>query len=379
MSEVPTARSGGRPDDFPVCRAELCLPRHGNKMTKSSAISCPSADGRHVSAFMLGGFWDELEKREISLRELERCSGVSRPRAGDFRSAVTEAEMHRLFEAAVALTGDPMLGLTVGRAMGIASFHLLSHMVLASKNLGEAIELAARAQPQLRRHPPALYDFGEGRVRLGFFRAASGSLGARVEAEMTGLMLYTTVMHFYAVGSWELPTMQFAHAAPVSAGTYQQFFPGGVQFDTDGTFVLAPRDALVKHRTGADKLLLTRLFGLTREFFGGADADDAWAGRVRNMLRIHRTPAQVDAAQLAEQLGLSPRALARRLAREHTSFKRLTEEVLSERALAMLRRGSTASEVAESLGYRELSSFFRAFRRWTCGLTPSEYRRRHAG
>jgi AraC-like DNA-binding protein len=326
---------------------------------------------------MLGGFWDEVEKRNVSLPELVKRSGVGRPRAGDFRSTVAEADMHRLFEAAVALTGDQTLGLTVGQAMGAAGFHLLSHVVLASENLEQAIGLAARAQPQLRRRPPALYDLGDGSVRLGFFRRGSDTLGARVEAEMTGVMLYSTVLHFYAGGSWQLPIMQFAHTAPNSANEYRQFFPAGVQFEADGTFALAPRDALVQHRTGADNVLLSRLFGLTREFFGSADTDDAWSGRVRNVLRIHRAPLQLDAAKLADELGLSARALARRLARENTSFKHLLEEVLHERAAAMLRRGSTASEVAETLGYVELSSFFRAFRRWTDGLTPTEYRRKH--
>jgi AraC-like DNA-binding protein len=334
------------------------------------------SDVRHVPAFMLGGFWDELEKRNVSPLVLASHSGVRRPERGDFHSTVAETDMHRLFEAAVALTGDQTLGLSVGQAMGATSFHLLGHMVLASKNLEEAVALSARAQPALRRRPPALYAVGERSVRLGFFRRRSESLGARVEAEMTGVMLYSVMLHFYARGSWQLPIMQFAHAAPVSERDYRQFFPAGVQFETDGTFALAPRDALVQQRTGADTLLVSRLFGLTRELFGSADTDDAWSGRVRNLLRSHQAPAQLDAAKLARQLGLSPRALARRLAREDTSFKPLIEQVLHERAVDMLRCGSTASEVAQTLGYLELSSFFRAFRRWTGGLTPTEYRRR---
>ena len=346
----------------------------------SSKASSSSGEVRHVSAFMLRGFWDELEKRNVSAVELERQSRVARPRSGDFHSTVAENDMHRLLEVGVALTGDQTLGLTVGRAMGTASFHLLSHMVLASGNLAEAVELAARAQPHLRRHPPALQDLGNGRLRLGFFRRTSGraTLGAQVEAEMTGVLLHETLLHFYARGSSELPVMQFAHAAPARAEHYREFFPGGVQFDADGTFVVAPRAALVQHRTGADGALLARLFKLTQEFFGSADDDDAWVGRVRNALRVHPTPALVDCTALASDMVLSTGALARRLARAGWSFTRVLEEVSYELADALLRRGARASEVANALGYAELSSFFRAFRRWSDGLTPSEYRRRHA-
>lgn len=337
-----------------------------------------SASERHVPSFMLRGFWDELEKRQVSVGELERQSRVTRPRSGDYSSTVVESDMHRLLETAVALSGDQALGLTAGRAMGAASFHLLSHMVLASANLAEAVELAARAQPQLRRRPPALQDLGDGRLRFGFFTRATGTLGARVEAELTGVLLHDTMLHFYAGGSCQLPVMQFAHRAPPSVERYQEFFPGGVQFEAEGTFVVAPFAALVQHRTGADERLLRRLFNLSQEFFGSADTDDAWVGRVRNALRAHPTPVLMDCATLAHDMGLSARALARRLTREGTNFTSLLEEVSFERAGAMLRRGARGSEVANALGYAELSSFFRAFRRWSGGLTPSEYRRRHA-
>jgi AraC-like DNA-binding protein len=343
----------------------------------SNALSRSTGE-RHVSAFMLRGFWDELEKRHVSVPELERQSRVTRPLSGDYSSTLVESDMHRLLETAVALTGDQALGLTAGRAMGAASFHLLSHMVLASANLAEAVDLAARAQPQLRRRPPALQDLGDGRLRLGFFKRSTGTLGARVEAEMTGVLLHETMLHFYARGSSELPVMQFAHRAPADAERYREFFPGGVQFEADGTFVVAPHAALVQHRTGADDRLLMRLFNLTQEFFGSADTDDAWVGRVRNALRVHPTPLLVDCATLANDMGLSSRALARRLTREGSNFTSLLEEVAYERAGAMLRRGARGSEVANALGYAELSSFFRAFRRWTGGLTPSEYRRRHS-
>lgn len=81
---------------------------------------------------------------------------------------------------------------------------------------------------------------------------------------------------------------------------------------------------------------------------------------------------------MARQLGVSVRGLARRLAREGENLTSLLDEALYERAQALLRRpDATVAQVAEALGYAELSSFFRAFRRWSGGLTPSGFRRQH--
>ena len=88
-----------------------------------------------------------------------------------------------------------------------------------------------------------------------------------------------------------------------------------------------------------------------------------------------RAPTLLDCPTLAQSMDLSARALARRLAREGTTFTRVLDEICFERAHPMLRSGTPAIEVASALGYAELSSFFRAFRRWTGGLTPSEFRR----
>jgi AraC-like DNA-binding protein len=48
----------------------------------------------------------------------------------------------------------------------------------------------------------------------------------------------------------------------------------------------------------------------------------------------------------------------------------LLDEALYERAQELLSGGASSAQVAEELGYAELSSFYRAFRRWSDGRTP---------
>jgi AraC-like DNA-binding protein len=331
-----------------------------------------------MPAFLLRGFWDELEKRVVSVRELERLSGVTRPRRGDFSSTVSEQDAYRLYEAALALTGDEALGVSVGDAMSVASLHLVGQLFVASVTLRQAIELAIRAEQHLRQRSLWLEDQPNGRVRLGHFSEQSGRPGARVDAEMTGVLMCKLAAHFLDYPS-EVLTVQLPFPAPEDASTYLRVFPGGVQFDADGTFIVLPRVALDRRRSGVDPTLAHQLLQLAQDRYGTAQvgADSDWAHQVRRALRAQAAPRLVDPKALARQFGLSLRALSRRLAREEVSFSSLIDEALYERARALLRRPTaSAKEVAAALGYAELSSFFRAFRRWSGGLTPTEYRQR---
>lgn len=73
-------------------------------------------------------------------------------------------------------------------------------------------------------------------------------------------------------------------------------------------------------------------------------------------------------------LQLSERTLRRRLAEEGTSLGALLDEVREKLAEELLvTGGSPVAQVAQRLGYLELSSFSQAFRRWK-GMGPQAYR-----
>ena len=329
---------------------------------------------RMVPAFLLRGFWDELEKRSLPLSELERLSGVARPRVSDCLTMIPAADMHRLFDVCQKLSGDESIGLTAGRAIGASGFHLVGHLVLASRTLAEAIDLVMRVQPHIRERSPTLEELDDGRVRVGIGVHDDPRPGARVEAELTAVLLHDVVVHFLPDAAREAPVVEFPFPAPHDTSLHRRMFPGGVRFDCEGTFV-SFRGSALRRRSGADSGLLEHLLNLALDQYAATNTEGNWTSRVRGALRAHSAPRLIDASKLADHFGVSVRVLARRLAREGTSFSDLLDETLFERAQTLLRRpGSTSAQVADALGYAELSSFFRAFRRWSGGLTPNAYR-----
>jgi AraC-like DNA-binding protein len=82
-----------------------------------------------------------------------------------------------------------------------------------------------------------------------------------------------------------------------------------------------------------------------------------------------------DQNDVARRLGLSVATLRRRLRAENSaSFRALSEHVRERAAKLLLGQHHHPNDVAEELGFSDLRSFARAFKRWT-GITPAA----HAG
>ncbi len=78
---------------------------------------------------------------------------------------------------------------------------------------------------------------------------------------------------------------------------------------------------------------------------------------------------------LARLTNTSDRTLKRRLQREGTSFRTLVSHGRSAMASELVcNTRLSITEVAEKLGYADVSSFSQAFKRWF-GVSPAEYRR----
>jgi len=79
---------------------------------------------------------------------------------------------------------------------------------------------------------------------------------------------------------------------------------------------------------------------------------------------------------VARQLGMSTRKLQRELKLEGTTYQELLNRTRKELAQRYVRDISNdLTEVAFILGFADLSTFSRSFKRWT-GLSPSRYRKR---
>ncbi|MEM6651184.1 MAG: helix-turn-helix domain-containing protein [Pseudomonadota bacterium] len=96
---------------------------------------------------------------------------------------------------------------------------------------------------------------------------------------------------------------------------------------------------------------------------------ETWSDRVARLIEA----GGGDQEAIAASLGISLATMRRRLASEKTRFRDLRAATLAERAKRLLQRGEAPKAVAETLGFSDLRSFSRAFKKWT-GHTPTRFR-----
>lgn len=97
--------------------------------------------------------------------------------------------------------------------------------------------------------------------------------------------------------------------------------------------------------------------------------------KVINTLNDFDQLAHASAESVARSLNLNVRTLSRKLAELNTSYRSVVEKYKLEKALYLLENShQSMTEIAYHLGFSDLSSFSRAFKRWT-GQCPATVKR----
>jgi AraC-like DNA-binding protein len=168
--------------------------------------------------------------------------------------------------------------------------------------------------------------------------------------------------------------LRLAHPAPSYAQRYTGIFGCAVRFDQADYGIVFSPGITDRPQAHPDPVAGAALREVAEGLYREATGASSFVARVQHRLRELPSLAEVDLEGLARQLGMSPRSLRRRLREEGATLYQLLEEARCHRARRELAiYDERIDAIAERLGYTEISSFHRAFKRWT-GQTPFEYR-----
>lgn len=88
---------------------------------------------------------------------------------------------------------------------------------------------------------------------------------------------------------------------------------------------------------------------------------------------------ELDTEVIASKLGVNLRTLQRRIKEQNTTLKALVEQARYHSAKNLLLADELSTEqVAQQLGYNDISNFMRAFKRWS-GSTPKKFKLEYEG
>ena len=293
-----------------------------------------------------------LELEGLDGRQLFAELGLDYQALQDPDARFPQDAMSRLWQRAVALSGNPAIALNIARVRRPA-FHVVGYALMSSRNLAEGFA-------RLERYQRIIAEASD----LTFRRTPQGyRIGVTVHGD-------------------RLP------APPQSAECSLAYLVDMVRWITGRSLDRAPlrfhaeEFALVFSRVDLETPLPSANEALAQlhDRFAGEYLARFSTSRITHLTRqtLCRLLPQGEPKRerVAQALHLSQRTLQRRLQEEGTSYQQLLDDTRRDMAEQYLQQpGLTLLEVAYLLGFADPSNFFRAFRRWF-GCTPNEYRAR---
>lgn len=326
-----------------------------------------------VSVVLVRGILGEVRRRGGAADELLRAADLDPARLSDIRETISLAQAERLVQAAVALTNEPALGLYVGAHSPERMLQLLGHLILAQRTLRDAFAALKRYSSLIFEGPSWALDEQGDRAVLIFQPALSACMPTRFLIESTLVAAARLSARFTASGEG-LREVYLEYAAPSYEERYAEVFGCPVSFARPRNGLVFARAALDVAQLHADETVRA-VFSEATERMLEARTRESTVERVRMLLRWESDLANVDIDRIARHVGITPRAVRRRLGAEGMPLSTLVDEARCRVACRELRRSDTTiKETAELLGFSEPSAFHRAFKRWT-GRTPAEYSR----
>jgi AraC-like DNA-binding protein len=170
--------------------------------------------------------------------------------------------------------------------------------------------------------------------------------------------------------------VHFRHAAPARIDNHRRIFGGTLRFAQPRDELILDRQLLAQPLPQAEPELAELLDRHLAQLISALPQGPGFLDRVRSCVAQELRHGEPSLQDVAQRLHMSGRSLQRRLQQEGTTLQELLAGVRRDLAVRHLHDAQESiAEIAFLLGFSEVSTFHRAFKRWT-GLTPSAYRRR---
>lgn len=284
----------------------------------------------------------------------------------------------RLWHSAERCTGDSGFGLKVGMGVRPASIDIVSFALQSAATLREAITLVQRYQRLIS-------DGGRFQMLPGnrgtwlVYHPRQGRLAFSPHQLEAVLSAVVTLSGWLSGETLKVLRVQFSHTRLGVEAGYQRVFDCPMEFEQAFSGLLVTNEGLDAPLPNIDIRLAKVHEQYSEDRLAALDEAEVSAQGLRQWLLTQLSQTLPRRADAARALGISQRTLARRLQAQGQTFNGLLDDVRREWALQAVAEGEQSlADIAQSLGYAEASTFYRAFHRWT-SMPPARWRKHNAG
>jgi len=331
-----------------------------------------------VANFAARGILSYSASRGIELSELIHRAGVNEQLLEEPGARLPLDSVINLWEHARRSTRDEHIALDVAEFLPFGAYKTYDLLLATAPTIGEALRKAAKYNGFVNDAFRPSLQVARDQARLEYSNCVDSKCNP---PEYIEFIFACFLLRFRLTTGVDVrPTeIHFRHTGPRDLSAHYRVFQAPIRFNQPVTRVFLDPSVLRVPQLYADSATCELLEHHVQTALGRSGASDELTLALRNALSGSLSSKRVTLATTARDLGVSRRGLQRKLAARGLSYREFYRTMRCEVALALLARSEcTASEVADSLGFSELSSFSRAFKKWT-GQSPQAHRRRLSG
>ncbi len=199
-------------------------------------------------------------------------------------------------------------------------------------------------------------------------------------AHVSGMTVWYKFCAWLIGQNFELAEMQVAEAYVSESyeKAVSEVFGCPTHFESDRNCIRTSIDVLDRRVVHSPDSLQRFLVNSVYELIATSERPASTSAAIRSLIARDFHEGVPSFKEMADFLHCSESSLRRRLQQENTNYQEIKDQLHCDFAVDHLRnRDTRINELADLLGFAEPSSFVRSFRSWV-GMTPSEYRERHA-
>ena len=329
-----------------------------------------------VFAPAISSFWRQIQDYGIDPEPLFRKHGVPASKLFDPNARISDLLVNRITAEVAEMSDDPFFGLKEEKYFMPSHIGPLGFAWLASTSLRSAFERLQRYIKVI--HEKIQIVISEKQNTLVITMHAGSAYADTIHRDSAQLAILTRMCRFISGNDWNPTLVTFIHAPPADTSYYFQLFRCPVEFNAEQNSLHMDKQKAEIRLSGSNKQLAQLNDHIVVRYLASQSKDDI-VNQVKTSLLECLGQGSVTESAIAQELHMSTRNLHRKLSAENTSFKQLLLDIRTELASQYINDPTlTLTEISYQLGFSEISSFSRAYKRWT-GQSPSEARRENLG
>lgn len=329
-----------------------------------------------LSVGFVHGLADAVRRFDQDPTPLLEQYGLDSARLAEPRARLSIPRYMRLGHAAIQLTGEPGLGLSMGQHTRMSQVGLAGVTAAQAPNVREAARAMIRFEPLYAYNYRGQSSFHEDACGawLRFYSINPYNAYNRfvVDSVLAGWAAQLATLAGQALN---IEKVEIEFPAPRYAEQYQALFGCPVEFASGANQLRLDQASLGLRNPEHCPSTWRHLLEICEGELEHLTRTRSLRERISQLLGPLLHGREPDLEELAARLQLPTWTLRRKLAEEGTQYRAILNDTRRDLAMAYIRDTELAfGEIAYLLGFASAEAFQRAFKRWS-GQTPGEFRK----